>query len=343
MVASPGGWWVSPYTPRSRRAFVASIAHGFVEGDSGAVFDSSARLFDPPGTFPATWVQRLAEGPERRERATERFGTLATLIQPYGWMYYHFVCETLPKLVQLRDVLPAESWGGGEGAAASTPPANGSSSDSSGGDSGGGDAPSPLRLLLWGQPWEAAWLELLRIPRGAPVALRPDTRYAASTLLLPSPVEAVTPSREALVAARDAVRSAVGESPRRSLRRTLVYASRQGERGRRVANEASLVAALGAAFPEFTVVVHTRETQPREAVAMFAAAAAVVGPHGAGLSHIMFCERGTPVVELVFMHSPPMMFWHIASALGLRYAMAPLPRSYWRAHRRAAPRVAHRS
>jgi len=35
-------------------------------------------------------------------------------------------------------------------------------------------------------------------------------------------------------------------------------------------------------------------------------------------------------VELVFMHSPPMMFWHIAAALQLRYAMAPLPRSFWR-------------
>ena len=75
--------------------------------------------------------------------------------------------------------------------------------------------------------------------------------------------------------------------------------------------------------------MHTRAVPPASAVAMFARAAAVVGPHGAGLSHALFCQPGTALVELVFMRSPPMMFWHIAAALQLRYAMAPLPHSFW--------------
>ena len=68
-----------------------------------------------------------------------------------------------------------------------------------------------------------------------------------------------------------------------------------------------------------------------DAIQLFARARLVVGPHGAGLSHTLFCGPGTAVVEIAFMRSPPMMFWHIAAALRLHYALAPLPRSFWRA------------
>jgi hypothetical protein len=100
-----------------------------------------------------------------------------------------------------------------------------------------------------------------------------------------------------------------------------------GEGGGRAA--AAELAALAAAFPRLRLVVHRRSASAKEAVTMFAAAAAVVGPHGAGLVHTLFCQPGTALVELVFLHSPPMMFWHMASAMRLRYAMVPLPRSFW--------------
>ena len=36
---------------------------------------------------------------------THHYAKLATTIQQYGHMYYHFVVETLPKLVLLKEVL----------------------------------------------------------------------------------------------------------------------------------------------------------------------------------------------------------------------------------------------
>jgi capsular polysaccharide biosynthesis protein len=301
---------VSRYEPPLSSFFVAALPHAFVEGVGGTVYDDEARLFAPPGTFPASWATRWPAGPSARlaARPAEAHALLGTLIQPFGWMYYHFVVETLPKLVLLRDALPA---------AASLPRLTAAA-----------DAwnASGARLLLWGAPWEADWLQLLGVPRGAAVAYNPETRYSASLLLLPSPVPSVTPPSEALHAARGAVCAVVGCAVPRD---AIVYASRAGERSRAVANEEALLDALRTAFPRLQLLVHTRSVPPASAVAMFARAAAVVGPHGAGLSHALFCQPGTALVELVFMHSPPMMFWHIAAALQLRYAMAPLPHSYW--------------
>jgi hypothetical protein len=322
---------VSSYAPPLATFFVASVPHASVEGTGGAVYDGAARLYAPPGTFPATWTARWPAGPSAALAAqpAERFDVLATVIQPYGWMYYHFVVETLPKLVLLRDTLASAAPQLHDGGATTAPAA--ASSDAGGSSSGDGDAwnATGARLLLWGMPWEAEWLELLRVPRAARVAYDPARRYAASLLLLPSPVPAVTPSAEALHAAREAVCTALPAAACGGARDVLVYSSRAGERSRAVANEARLLDALQRAFPALRVVVHRRGASAAEAVATFARAAAVVGPHGAGLSHILFCQPGTVVVELVFMHSPPMMFWHISAALQLRYAMAPLPRSFW--------------
>jgi capsular polysaccharide biosynthesis protein len=312
---------VSRYAPPLSTFFVAAVPHAFVEGAGGAVYDGDARLFAPPGTFPASFAALWPAGPSAALAAAPaaRHALLATLIQPYGWMYYHFVVETLPKLVLLRDALPALA---ALSPAAAAPVACAWNA-------------SRARVLLWGMPWEADWLALLRVPAAAAVAYEPSRRYAAALLLLPSPVPAVTPSAEALHAARDAVCAAVPGACG-GARDLLVYASRAGERSRAVANEAPLLDALRAAFPALRVVVQRRGASAAELVATFARAVAVVGPHGAGLSHILFCQPGTAVVELVFMHSPPMMFWHMSAALRLRYAMAPLPHSYWRVRLSAA-------
>ena len=290
----------SRYTPATSAFFIASVPDAVVDGPAGAVYDTQGRLYAPPGMFAADGTPPgPVAAPDGAGRT--RVPVLATVIQTYGWMYHHWVVETLPKLVLLRDAMPAlvgaRHWNA-----------------------------SHVRVLTWGQPWEAAWLDVLGIPRQAALAFNPLAGAAARKLLLPSPVQVITPSAEALQLARSAVLSALPAAGPRNL---LVFASRAGERSRAVANEAELLAALAAALPAFTVAVHNRSVPVAAAVAMFSRAVAVVAPHGAGLSHILFCSSGTAVVELMFMRSPPMMFWHMAAALGLRYGMAPQPRSFW--------------
>lgn len=310
-----GRSWLSPYAPPSPGApFVALASPGFVEGPSGCAYTAAGALLAPPGSFPATWAGRVPAGPRPGAAAAAALarpgpGRLVSLVQPYGWMYYHFVAETLPRLLTLRELLPVSAWAG--------------DGNSSAGDGG------QLQLLMWGQPWEAAWLRLLRLPAHGVVVYDPSATVGAAQLLVPTPTQAVTPQAEGLRALRDALRPARQQGEQHQGRPVVVYCSRAGERSRRVANERALLAALRSAFPRMRVVVHTRQMAPAEAVALFAGAAAVVGPHGAGLSHALFCPPGAALVELLFMRSPPLMFWHIAAAQGLRYAAAPQPRSYW--------------
>jgi capsular polysaccharide biosynthesis protein len=46
---------------------------------------------------------------------------------------------------------------------------------------------------------------------------------------------------------------------------------------------------------------------------------AVVGPHGAGLSNIVFCEPGTKVIEIFSPELVTGFFWKLASQLNLEY------------------------
>ena len=56
-------------------------------------------------------------------------------------------------------------------------------------------------------------------------------------------------------------------------------------------------------------------------IQLFQRAEFVIGPHGAGLANLLFCELGTKVIE--FMPSVEMrpFFWVIAQKLGLVYGL----------------------
>ena len=60
-----------------------------------------------------------------------------------------------------------------------------------------------------------------------------------------------------------------------------------------------------------------------ELVDLFKRAKVIMGPHGAGLSHMLFAAPGTHVLEFQFMRDPPMMFWHLAAALDQDYWLLP--------------------
>ena len=76
----------------------------------------------------------------------------------------------------------------------------------------------------------------------------------------------------------------------------LVYVSRRDASFRQVRNEAAVEALLAEyGFESYALT----ELSFREKVALFAGARAVVGPVGAGMANILFCEPGTPMVEFL--------------------------------------------
>eukprot|EP00963_Diacronema_lutheri_P003604 scaffold285_cov330-Pavlova_lutheri.AAC.122 len=281
--------------------FVATIEDGYVQGDAGLVFDEQGRLYQEKNHF----FSRSGEPSPRpvlealdveRDGKVVQYDALATTIQKYGYMYYHFVEETLPKLVLLKQ-------------------------------SGLLDKYPDMKILMWGQPYEASYLDLLEIQGDRVVIYEPHQTYHADVLAFPTPSARITPAKESL----ELVRQALGADqivPQEE-RSKIIYCSRSGESSRKVVNEDEIIQAIKDEFPEDEVVVYTSISDAREVIDLFKHAKLVVGPHGAGLSHILFAAPGTPVVEFLFMQDPPMMFWHTSASIDLDYWMVPVPQSDW--------------
>ena len=89
------------------------------------------------------------------------FKRLATAVQKYGHMYYHFVQEVLPRIILLRPYLDADT-----------------------------------KLLTFGSPYELKWLAELGIPEHMIEVYDPSAQYCAEELLVPNMSPIVTPPKE---------------------------------------------------------------------------------------------------------------------------------------------------
>ncbi len=101
--------------------------------------------------------------------------------------------------------------------------------------------------------------------------------------------------------------------------RRKIYISRADAPGRRVTNEPEVVEMLARRGFE---VLKLATLPLAEQVRAFAEAKLIVGPHGAGLTNIVFAASNATVVDLHPRDEINHALWVEASALGLRYAAA---------------------
>jgi capsular polysaccharide biosynthesis protein len=96
-----------------------------------------------------------------------------------------------------------------------------------------------------------------------------------------------------------------------------IYVSRADAATRRVANEAEVERLLqGYGFETVRLVDWSFTDQ----IELFSSAAAVVGPHGGGLTNLMFCRPGTKVLELFPAFNKSDVYWVLAEAMQLQYS-----------------------
>jgi capsular polysaccharide biosynthesis protein len=95
-----------------------------------------------------------------------------------------------------------------------------------------------------------------------------------------------------------------------------IYLSREKARRRRVANEAELWTWLSTQGFER---IFTEELTWAEQINVFRRAKVVVAPHGAGLANIVFCQRGTRIVEFFNRSYVNGCYWRLAAIQGLDY------------------------
>ena len=99
-------------------------------------------------------------------------------------------------------------------------------------------------------------------------------------------------------------------------RRRRLYISRSKASVRRLINEAALLPIL-AAFGFETL--HLETLTVAEQAQAFAEAEAVVGVHGSGLTNLVFCPPGIPVIELFSPQYVYPCFWLVANGRSLSY------------------------
>jgi len=220
---------------------------------------------------------------------------LVTILQPYQENYYHFVAESLPRLIMARDILLKD--------------------------------PS-VRLLTRNQPFILQFLEKLGIAADRIETLHHDHVIFANTLYVPTPTKMFSPPQENLLALYQHLAVDV---PVQGPRNLVIYTSREGSWSRDVANERFVINAMRAllAKTDLELVVFDGSLGVEETIGLFRRAILVIGPHGAGMTNMLWTQEGTKVIEFLHMSYPLLCYWHMASAMGVEYWMLPIPESSW--------------
>ena len=284
-----------------RRTFVLTMPRGRVAGYFGSVITpDDCLLADVSFGF----VDDDRHHPVRRQLTLgplERLeGTAATVAFGHADAYFHWLFDVLPRL----EILRLAGW-----------------------DENTWDH---LVVNAAGAAYERETLDRFGVPADRIRAIDARSHVVADRLVVPSTVG--VPGNVPAWSCRAPARSA---SSRRSISRAAtlrLYVSRSDTEQRRVADEDRLVARLEPLG--FTCL--TLSGRPLdEQIELFSRAEVVIGPHGGGLSNLVWCRPGTAVVELYAHDYVNPVFWGLSENLGLRHhhvigrpAMPGLPRSY---------------
>lgn len=166
--------------------------------------------------------------------------------------------------------------------------------------------------------WQAEMLAILgheRVPR---VALDPNHHYAIPTLNYSAFQNGSTSfevSRSAQATFNRMAAAAITSSPAEA---DILYVARSDTSNRVAANEAAVIKHLTA---EGIAIVVPGQMSVSQQINLFAKADAVIGPHGAGLTNIVFCRPGTVFYELSPVHYLNPCFTRLAQSARLTYTI----------------------
>lgn len=160
-------------------------------------------------------------------------------------------------------------------------------------------------------PFQKQSLDLLGIkPQNRISATQFDAVKAPAIITLSTP-QMPTPSTVAFL------RSQFLPHLKKSKAKKRLYLSRGDADRRRVINETEVTQILEQYGFEKAMTANLDLLDQME---LFYNAEMVVAPHGAGLSHLAFCDPGTPVLELFSPAYINTCYWHLSSAASLNYS-----------------------
>ena len=276
-------------------AFVATIPGGRVVGEHGAVVTPDNRLLQdvswPVGSLRSHMLGDHGSIPGGSEFFTDAAlpvkevrGTVAVLSAFVGRGYFHWLWDVLPRLGLLEDA--------------------------------GIDLSEVDRFVVPGyfSGFQIETLSALGIDRSRVLSSLQERHISASRLLVPSLTRSTgvipTWATEYLRRAFPPTKPSGEDLP------TRIYIVRKATDHGLLEDEDKLTARLkGRGFVPVAMENYTL----REKAWLLGRAEAVLGPSGAGLCNIVFCQPGTKVIEIRVQPYPVMEPWDIANRCGLDF------------------------
>jgi Glycosyltransferase 61 len=166
------------------------------------------------------------------------------------------------------------------------------------------------------KPWQAETLEILGYDRVSRIVLDPGHHYSIPRLEYSEFQNGSTAFEISLSAQRIYDRLAAAAMDGTPANTEILYVARTDSVNRAAENEEALIGLLEA---EGVRVVVPGSLSVRQQVNLFGKTRAVIGPHGAGLTNIVFCRPGTIFYEFLPSHYLNPCFSRLAQAAGLEY------------------------
>ncbi len=148
-------------------------------------------------------------------------------------------------------------------------------------------------------------LELMGIPKERIIDASAYDAISTPHLVVPS--TPILPTAWGCQFLRDRILPQMKQRPRKR-----IYVSRKDADKRRVINEEEVYALLKQYDFEQVELANRPLLEQME---LFHAAEIVVGPHGAGFSHLVFCNPGTPFLEFFHPGYVNVCYWHLSNVM----------------------------
>jgi hypothetical protein len=208
-------------------------------------------------------------------------GRVAVLASLHADVYFHWMCNVLPRLGLLHRLSVEYDW---------------------------------LYLPALTQPFQVETLRWLNVDLNRVFVGGRGLHLEAETLVVPS-----LPSHPCDYPPQvaDFLRAAIPTTPRSGPKRRL-YLSRAGALTRQVLNEPQLLPLLAKRGFESILL---ESLTVREQAHLFSEAEAILSPHGAALTNLAFCQPGTQLIELFHPLHICDCYWQVSHHLGVQHAV----------------------
>jgi hypothetical protein len=158
------------------------------------------------------------------------------------------------------------------------------------------------------------YLDFLNIPQHKILPASKSTHIQAKTLLIPSlPGTTGRMTEDSCIYLKELCKEfCTGAMPKKRL-----YISRKDAKSRKVINESEIIPILQNYNFE---VAHLTGLSVKDQISLFSSAEAIIGPHGAGLSNIVFCSPSTKIIEFFTPDYLNACFWSLSEICNLNYS-----------------------